>query len=171
MLATNNTTLAGTTEDSMTTPKNANIYSYGNYYNWYSATAGRGTYDMTSSNAVGDICPAGWQLPIGSKTTVTKSFGALSVALGGPEGGAGANSSSTPTGAVMSKTFRSYPNNFVYSGHGTGNRGSFGYYWSSSVSITYSSGAYVLYLSSISINPGTTNLTKHAGRSVRCLAQ
>ena len=87
MLSTNNTTLAGTTANSMKNPS-GNTYSYGNYYNWYSATAGNGKYENGSGYiAPGDICPSGWRLPIGAKTTVPKSFGALSVALGGPADG------------------------------------------------------------------------------------
>jgi uncharacterized protein (TIGR02145 family) len=37
-------------------------YSYGNYYNWYAATAGNGTYELsvTGASANGDICPANW---------------------------------------------------------------------------------------------------------------
>lgn len=61
----------------------ANIYSYGNYYNWYSATSGNGTYWKHSGNADGDICPAGWQLPIGSSDNVIGSFYYLNQRMGG----------------------------------------------------------------------------------------
>ena len=39
-------------------------YLYGNYYNWYTATAGNGVYNFSGFTS-GDICPAGWHLPIG----------------------------------------------------------------------------------------------------------
>ncbi|MBQ6127710.1 hypothetical protein IJI69_03405, partial [Candidatus Saccharibacteria bacterium] len=38
---------------------------YGAYYNWYAATAGTGTYSVSSGNASGSICPKGWRLPTG----------------------------------------------------------------------------------------------------------
>ena len=46
---------------------NVRNYSYGNYYNWYSATAGNGTTGDIDNNVSvnGDICPSNWRLPIG----------------------------------------------------------------------------------------------------------
>ena len=44
---------------------NSNNMDYGVYYNWYTATAGSGTYGMESTNASYSICPKGWQLPTG----------------------------------------------------------------------------------------------------------
>ena len=43
----------------------------GNYYNWYTTTAGTGTYSTTSSSsdATSSICPKGWQLPTSKNTT------------------------------------------------------------------------------------------------------
>ena len=165
MLYTGNTTERGANPAT-----SANTYSYGNYYNWYSATAGNGTYSMYSGNTAGDICPTGWRLPIGAQSTATKSFGALSVALGGPAGGATADSSSTPTGAVMSGIFRSYPNNFLYSGGVSSyvsTRGEIGRYWSSTAdSYDY---AYILNLSSSNARPGTVSNSKYFGRTIRCL--
>ena len=38
----------------------------GNYYNWYAATAGTGTYYMEDKSAGSSICPKGWELPNGS---------------------------------------------------------------------------------------------------------
>lgn len=40
-------------------------YSYGNYYNWYYATAGNGVYSFDNGSTTGDICPVGWALPTG----------------------------------------------------------------------------------------------------------
>lgn len=36
---------------------------YGNYYNWYAATAGAGKYYMSEKYSDTSICPKGWQLP------------------------------------------------------------------------------------------------------------
>ncbi|MBR2836876.1 hypothetical protein IKE79_00790, partial [Candidatus Saccharibacteria bacterium] len=51
------------------TSKNSNVYSYGNYYNWYSATAGYGTQEEGTQNKdmSGSICPNGWRLPTGGR--------------------------------------------------------------------------------------------------------
>ena len=75
-------------------------YGYGVYYNWYTATAGNGTFETTSGNVSGDICPAGWHLPTGSSDGEYK---ALNTAINN-----GATNNSV--------AWRNYPNNFVYSG-------------------------------------------------------
>jgi len=139
------------------TTTSGNIYSYGNYYNWYSATAGRGTYSMSSGNtAAGDLCPKGWHLPTGN---TSGEFYALNT---------NANAGSTITSAGL----RRYPNNFVYSGSvfsgSVGSRGNRGDYWSS---MAYSSNfAYGLYFYSSNTYPGTGyDSVKYVGRSVRCV--
>ena len=80
MLATNNTTLF-TNNTSSSYSASSNVYSYGNYYNWYSATAGHGKYGSSYGSgytAPGDICPAGWHLPTGN---TTGEYYALNTAL------------------------------------------------------------------------------------------
>ena len=79
-------------------------YAYGNLYNFYTATAGNGT--TLYQSASGDICPSGWRLPTGMDET-TSEFTALNAAI---------NSGSTTSSAG----FRTYPNNFVYSGYMSG---------------------------------------------------
>lgn len=37
--------------------------AFGNYYNWYAATVGTGTYYMSMKTASATICPKGWTLP------------------------------------------------------------------------------------------------------------
>ena len=170
MLATNNTTLF-TNNTASGYSASSNVYSYGNYYNWYSATGGNGKYGSSygsSYTAPGDICPAGWHLPTGKDAT--GDFGVLDIALGGI--GAYSNSSTTPTGATMSLAYRSYPNNFVYSGNVNGSsvydRTSYGDYWSAS---GYGSGsAYDMFFSSTGVYPGTGNGGKYYGWVVRCVA-
>ncbi len=164
-------------------------YSYGNYYNWYSATAGNGTYSFNNNNnsVTGDLCPAGWRLPIGGQTTVntTGDFYVLTKTL---MGGTEPNQNNTNgygvyngivdnvnLGAKASKSLRAFPNNFVYSGNLSGSsinsRGSSssGEYWSSTV---YGS-IYAFHLSFIAnaTHPGTDNDQKNIGYSVRCVAQ
>ena len=148
-----------------------NTYSYGNYYTWHAAIADT-THYSSGDHGTTSICPTGWRLPVGSQSTTTNSFGALSVALGGPANGAAAYSSSTPTGTEMSKVFRSYPNNFLYSGYfstsSASSRGRYGYYWSSTASNNYYS--YTLILYSSSVYPGTNSDHKYYGQSIRCTA-
>ena len=161
MLATNNTTLF-TNNTSSSYSTGSNVYSYGNYYNWYSATAGNGTYSKSSGNVSGDICPAGWHLPTGKDAS--GDFGVLDVAMGGT----GAYQST----AEASNRWRTYPNNFVYSGIVNGSsvddRGSYGYYWSSSA--YRSNSAYALGFFSSFVGPGTYDVIKYYGSIVRCVA-
>ena len=150
-----------------------NTYSYGNYYTWHAAIADT-TYYESDTHDTTSICPAGWSIPIGNQTTANKSFGALSVALGGPAGGAVADSSSTPTGAEMLKVFMSYPNNFIYSGDfsdsSANNRGSYGYYWSSTAKNLI--GSCELVLNGVGVvSPATSGAFMGYGSSIRCLSQ
>ena len=170
MLYTGNTTERGTSPAT-----NANTYSYGNYYNWYSATAGHGKYSVTSGDTAGDICPSGWKLPLGNKSTGNIEQGESDVAnrVGGfsyldrKMGGTG----QTQSTAADSLRWRKYPVNFLYSGvvssNSLFNRGDVGLYWSSTA---YSdSVAYSLDLSSSNVFPGTNYSVKLYGRTIRCL--
>ncbi len=163
MLYTGNTTERGANPAT-----SANTYSYGNYYNWYSATADNGTYSKSSGNTAGDLCPTGWTLPTSGSASM--NFGLLDIALGGT--GSTSSSSTTPTGTVMSAAYRSYPNNFLYPGIVYGSsvdsRGSNGSYWSKSAYNSYF--AYYLSFYSSGVRP-SDYYNKYAGFSVRCLAQ
>ena len=155
---------------------NVSFYSYGNYYNWYSATAGNGKYstgnDVTTS---GDICPAGWHLPTG---TGSGEFGLLSNSLGGRKNASdealNMSSSTTPTAAIIDKRLCHFPNNLLRSGSVSGaslsDRGSNGYFWSSTA--VSNNSAYNLRISARNVIPGTliTNYYKYFGRTVRCIA-
>ena len=159
------------------------MYSYGNYYTWHAAIADL-TYNGTNNSSVTNIslCPSGWRLPQGGdKTRITSNddndFWNLTVdALNGSTNPANYNSETRPSytgtteaGPVADK-LRSYPNNFLYSGYfGTSsasNRGSYGYYWSSTA--YYSAYSYLLGLSSSVVGPGTYVSIKYFGNSIRC---
>ena len=162
MLATNNTTLF-TNNISLNYSVSSNVYSYGNYYNWYSATAGQGKYENGSGYvAPGDICPVEWRLPEGK--ILTGDYSILDIALGG--------TGEYQSTSEASNRWRSYPNNFIYSGDANnssvGGRGSDGNYWASSAEDAY----YVrnLFFSNSYIDPGTQGTTtKFGGRIVRCI--
>lgn len=172
---------------------NENIYSYGNYYNWYSAMAGRGDYDRDEENidydyenpasqgnsvygpslngeVKGSICPIGWELPRG-RLGSDASFPNLDKIMGG-------------TGSYIGSSgdkWRSFPNNYVYNGSWNGSsaqqRGYNGNYWSSSV-YRYSgpsknNGVMVYRLSVMPGNSAHADVSsyedKQNGYSVRCV--
>ena len=170
ILSTNNTTLF-TDNAASNYDATSNVYSYGNYYNWYSATAGHGKYGESYGSsyiASGDICPAGWHLPTGKDAT--GEFGALDIALGG--NGMYSDSGTTPTGTAMSLRYRTYPNNFVYSGFINGSlfyyRGSYGVYWSASGNDSYNS--YYIYINDTNVNSDASDGNKYDGLTVRCIS-
>ena len=170
MLFTGNTTNRASYETGATMTNSASIYSYGNYYNWYSATAGNGTYS-TGTNVVvnGDLCPAGWHLPYGGSRTGAKGgntiggFYYLNYKL---------NNDTNVTNATASNLIRGFPVNYLYSGYVDGgslyDRGTDGYYWSSTAD-TFND-AYFLDLYSTYVYPGTDYYSKYGGRTVRCIA-
>ena len=182
MLATNNTTLF-TNNTASGYSASSNVYSYGNYYNWYSATGGNGKYGSSYGNGYhspGDICPAGWHLPKGANKTNETNNEFWSLIVTGLNNGvnpANYDSLTYPyyTGdeaTPVSNAFRSYPNNFVYSGNVNGSsvnaRNSAGFYWSASGYDSYY--AYVLYFGSAGVYPGTNAFSKYYGWMVRCVA-
>ena len=119
---------------------------YGTYYNWYTATAGNGTYDKTSGNTSGDICPSGWHLP--EKDEYDDLI--------------------TDSGATI---LNSSPNNFVLSGYvnldvtSSLDEGANGYYWTSTADGIYDAHA----LSVDGTGSGTYNNSKYEGLTGRCL--
>ncbi|MBO4276428.1 hypothetical protein J5868_01860, partial [Candidatus Saccharibacteria bacterium] len=143
------------------------------YYTTYSGNNG--------SDAAGtSICPSNWHLPLGYTSTGeldnqeasgTWRVGGFSY-LDRVMGGTGQNQSST-AGSTQSVKWRSFPNNFVYSGYWGGareySRSGNGYYWSSSA--YNSNNAYSLILSSSYVSPGTDYNSKNVGFTVRCISQ
>ena len=159
-----------------------NTYSMGNYYTWHAAIADT-TYYNTNNQSIENtsLCPAGWRLPKGGKTTVntTADFYILGKALMNNQepdqnasngyGYYGSTLTNT-SGDTATKAFRKYPNNFLYSGvfndSSAFDRGSRGYYWSSTVRDYGNS--YGLYLGSSNVFPGTDYDYKSRGDAIRC---
>ena len=143
-------------------------YSYGTYFNWFTATAGNGTYNKTSGNMPGDICPAGWRLPIGGNNS--GEYVNLSLALGGLN--KEMNNSTTPTGNEMIAKLLAYPYNYVYSGDyyqtKTTNRGINARVWSSTPSNSLN--AYRLGIGESKVTP-TRPFNKWEGFAVRCITK
>ncbi len=141
------------------------------YYNFYAATLGCSYYqDGLSSGQCAsgyiqkDICPKGWQLPVGGNSTSTNQFSLLDIAMGGT----GANrNDATARDRFLNQA------SFLYSGYYNSSQlygvGSYGYWWSSTVSNTNYS--YSLGLSSGgNVNPQDGS-GKYYGFAVRCVAQ
>ena len=132
--------------------------------NYYTSPTSTDASGKTSENVGTSICPTNWHLP--SSGTTTKEYGILSQRYGGT----GSNQNGTGTGDIMSNRFRSFPNNFLYSGDFDGSsaygRGSSGLYWSRSA---YSNNcSYFLNLRSTDLYPSSYGY-KLNGFSVRCL--
>ena len=145
------------------TNNDGNMYSYGNYYNWAAAIASVIEYNSETVNT--SLCPTGWRLPYGSNIgngATAGGFYNLNYKI---------NNDTNVTDSTASLKLRSFPNNFLYSGRfynsSTGNRGSDGYYWSSTAFNYYYS--YPLRLNSSTVYPGgPNNYRKDYGVSIRC---
>ena len=137
------------------------------YYNFWAASLGYSGYQYGSSsgNTPRDICPKGWQLPLGGSNT-TKSWISIDKALNGSSAG------SNRTDATARDRFLNDAG-FLYSGTYTSSQlyyvGSNGYWWSSTVNGTNYS--YLLILSSSGNVDPQGNHFKYNGFAVRCVAQ
>ena len=169
---TTNRVVYANTSTNMTSHE-VNLYAYGNYYNWYSATAGWGNSGKSSGNTPGDLCPNGWHLPTGKGDG---EYGLLSNSLGGYKDASNIaqqmSSSTTPTGAIMQERMRRFPINTVNAGRLSGAsisyRGTYANYWASTASSANQ--AYNTNNNPSGVSPGTSTTNKYAGRTMRCLA-
>ncbi|MDO4747210.1 MAG: FISUMP domain-containing protein [Candidatus Saccharibacteria bacterium] len=185
------------TRASSPTSNSVAMYSYGNYYTWHAAIADL-TYNSTNNSSVTNtsLCPTGWHLPTGGAAYASDNTSGVNVTgdtstfrefynLGyktmdevktayedTPNSGYAYYSSNTTNSAnkTANQAFRSFPNNFLYSGRfntsSAYGRGSYGYYWSSTAYGSY--GSYYLRLYSSNVNPGTDGINKYYGYSIRC---
>ena len=130
---------------------NAYVDNDGGFYTWYTATAGTGTYSMSSGNTSVSICPKGWRLPTsgddGEFQALYNNYNSSSILMFNPI-------NLTLSGYVRSSS--------------RGDQGSDGYYWSSTV---YSDNlAYNLHLNASNVYPASLNY-KILGFYVRCIAR
>ena len=160
------------------------VYSYGNYYNWYSATAGNGTYSVgtNNENVIGSICPAGWALPSGGDNNASNNglYDSAVFIIGTPPNDPWMTDSiryydvdGGTQGTDASAMLRKWPNNFVYSGtiydSTIDGRGNDSYYWASTA--RNNNDGYRLRVGEIVVDPGTSFGRKRYGRTVRCVAR
>jgi uncharacterized protein (TIGR02145 family) len=144
----------------------------GYLYNWYTATAGTGTYELDGTTgktqAPSSICPAGWRLPKSDGTSGSgNEFAILNAKMNNPN----ATSGSTSDGTVYAKNwwhtglFAGPRSGYYYSGFGY--QGFGGYFWSSSANS--SNNAWNLYFRYSVVSPGTSYTGKDLGFAVRCV--
>ena len=177
------------------------MYSYGNYYTWHAAIADL-TYNGTSNQSTTgtSLCPAGWHLPTGGMAYASGDTRGVNVTgdtstfrefynLGyktmdevrtayedTPNSGCAfySSSSTNAVGNTAVKAFRSFPNNFLYSGSFSTSsaqyRGNTGSYWSSTACDKSFSCNFGLSSVQNVVSPGTNILDKPQGLSIRCIA-
>ena len=148
--------------DNVNPQSNSYYAANGVYYNWYTATAGNGTYNSTNNQRVaGDICPANWRLPYANGTD--SDFVGLDIAMGGD----GVVHNTT----ADSKRWRKYPINFIYNGQikngAMSDIGVSGNYFAAE-GLTGERAANLWLLAEKSVF--TSNASpKHRGQGVRCM--
>lgn len=143
----------------------------GNYYNWYAATAGSGTYSMLTpgQEAEDSICPKGWKLPYGNnQTSYSIAGGDYRILTNTYDITKWKNTANTDSG-LLTFPLHFVRNGYYYYSNGQVNsQGTNGYIWSSSV---YSHDhAHSLYFYSGHVSPQTSH-HKGYGFPVRCIVR
>ncbi|MBQ9029795.1 hypothetical protein IJ114_03470, partial [Candidatus Saccharibacteria bacterium] len=142
--------------------------SYGALYNWYTATAGTGTYNTSSGTVSSSICPKGWRLPTSG---TNGDFAILDIAWGGTgEGRANANTYSTFTGAYTSGSNGGFDLPGYIDGSSLKNVGTLGIWWSSTAYSSDRAHYLDLYSGNTRVLPQSYNY-KYVGVSVRCIME
>ena len=146
----------GLTPSHTSEANNVSWYSYGVYYNWYTATAGNGLYSTEGNvNVPGDICPINWHLPTGN---TGGEYRALNNAING-------GATNTDAG------WRTYPNNFIRSGDYNTNKRTKGYVngrlWTATDKDTNT--AYRVGFDKSSVTASNNSYNKWDGFIVRCV--
>lgn len=144
---------------------NAEVYGYGNYYNWPAAMANTTEYTSAtvSDAATSAICPSGWDIPLGYTRATNLSYSYLDMMIGGNGG--------TQYDTTQMEKWHKFPFNIINSGYAANSsiagRGLYSYNWGkSAVSAT---NATALGSTSTYVATGTSSLAKYYGFTVRCV--
>ena len=166
--------------------QNSQWYSYGTVYNWYTATAGYGTFTLADSSGdyethgdgysyrntphtSGDICPSGWRMP----TAFSNTNYTLNEDWAEPDIG-----SASYLLLQLSESAESYPNNYVlgggYGGSHRNGKSNVSLYWTSTAGHEYSQDPNIIYSEpnnpwSGGVRVSSISLTE--GIAIRCVAQ
>ena len=146
-----------------------NTQYYGTYYNWYAATAGSGTWALTSGGTKNSVCPKNWNLPKNDSDgswydlLYTKySFTAIGTATGAP----------TEAAALLKAPFSIIRSGYYYWSHGSvggrnASRTDNADYWSSYANLSQKAFAFTSY--NASFTPQNANGLKTYGFPIRCV--
>jgi len=141
----------------------------GYLYNWFTATAGSGTYAVSTDgqNAMSSLCPAGWRLP-SAGTGTANAANELAVLNGLMLNGGVPSTTSTPASRPNWRAAGQFAG--TYSGGWNGSfvdQGLSGRYWSSSVWSATS--VRMLTFAHNSVYTGDVGHMKSNGSAVRCV--
>jgi uncharacterized protein (TIGR02145 family) len=125
--------------------------NYGTYYNFFTATAGWGTDQVTSGNSPKDICPKGWKMPTssGDFQTLWNKYNSRALMGGIPD---------------FQDTGRIYNTNEDVQGR-------VGFFWSSTVAKWNDASYLAVRDNSTPSTVDINSFNKYYGLSVRCLAK
>ena len=135
--------------------------AYGDYYNFFAASAESGTYSMSSGNATDSLCPKGWQLP---PLSGNKSWNNLLVDAYNLQ-----NNESGST-AVRKATIDMPYSGRIWDGNGNiFSRGIGGDWWSAGVSENLGKARELGIGQTVLLSPQSNDNTKAIGFTVRCV--
>lgn len=129
---------------------------YGTLYNYYAASAGTVSGNVNRNNAVYDLCPAGWRLPIG---TVNGEFQELYSYYNSANSIRASINDSGAAFALAGDFLQGAPVR----------QGSDGFYWTSSNGYT-DTGVFALVVHTTSVYP-SSGADRNLGASIRCVAK
>ena len=150
-----------------------NTTSYGNLYNWYTATAGTGLHSTGSTisgeEAPGSICPKGWKLPTNENNGTTPINGSYWNLM---RNAVATDISSSGNNTTYTSRFTQNPLSFAPSGDYNNSRpnvqGIIGNYWSRTAH-TADYARYFVYNTNGDFNFRVSGYGKYFGFAVRCV--
>ena len=142
------------------------------YYNWYTATAGSGTSNVTGKDTTGvdvneSICPSGWVLPKGGSDSTTNNFSILYSYY--PSATQILVDPVTATDNINGANKPGFLLSGVYNNSGGATMGERGIYWTRTA-FSNARGYFLFINGTTSVSPQYYN-DKDTGRSVRCLRE
>lgn len=163
---------SGNTTDCGASGQSSACYSY---YSWDAATLGSGrSITADNTNASYSICPKGWGLPTTyNGTDSSTDFRALAIVLGGSDSVQLYDNTTAPTGTAMINSLTASIPGFMLNGFYYDSTlyygGTFGRYWSATVS-SVSSNAYYLYVNTSAAEVDMAeDVSRRFGLSVNCV--
>jgi uncharacterized protein (TIGR02145 family) len=129
----------------------------GIYYNWFAATAGSGTYEMSEATASDSICPKGWRLPASSNES--KSWNSL---LSGAYSAGPSTVIAAPFNFIRAGRYVHYHSAMEEQGDG-------GQFWTWNMSTATSGSTTVESFNDVNVS--LTNANTGFGFNVRCVAR